>query len=65
VGGWRRLHNEELCNLYTPPSIIQMIKSRRKRWAGHVVHMRGMRNAYSILVGKPEEKRQLRRPRHR
>jgi hypothetical protein len=64
TGGWRKLHNEELHNLYSSPSIIRIIKSRRKRWAGHVARME-MRNAYNILVGNPEEKRPLGRPRCR
>jgi hypothetical protein len=63
-GGWRKLYNEELHNLYSSPSIIRMIKSRRMRWAGHVVRM-GTRNACRILVGKPKRKRKLGRPRHR
>jgi len=50
-GAWRRLHNEEFYNLYASPNIIRAIKSRRKRWAGHVELMREMRNAHSILVG--------------
>jgi hypothetical protein len=53
--GWRKLHNEELHNLYSSPSIIRMIKSRRMRWAGHIGRM-GAKNAYSIFVGKPEER---------
>jgi hypothetical protein len=63
TGGWRKLHNEELHNLFSSPSIIRMIKSRRMRWAGHVARMGEKRNAYRILVGKPEGKRQLGRPR--
>jgi hypothetical protein len=63
AGGWRRLHNEELHNLYALPNIIEMIKSRSMRGAGHVTRMEEMRNAYSILVRKPEGKRQLERPR--
>jgi hypothetical protein len=60
VGGWKRLHNEELHNLYASPSIIQVIKSRRRRrWAWHVASMGGMRNSYNILVRKPEGKRPL------
>jgi hypothetical protein len=51
--GWRKLHNEELHNLYSSPSIIRMIKSRRMRWAGHVTCIGEKRNAYRILVGKP------------
>jgi hypothetical protein len=56
TGGWRKLHNEELLNLYSSPSIIRIIKSRRMRWAGHVARMGEKRNAYRILVGKPEAK---------
>jgi hypothetical protein len=63
TGYWRRLHNEELHNLYSSPNIIRMIKSRRMRWAGHVARMGETRNAYRILVGKPEGKRPLGRPR--
>jgi hypothetical protein len=54
TGGWRNLHNEELHNLYSSPSIIRMIESRRMRWAGHVARMGEKRNAYRILVGNPE-----------
>jgi hypothetical protein len=64
-GGWRKLHNEELHNLYSSPSIIIVIKSRRMRWARHVARMGEKRNAYRILVGKPDEKRPLGRPRRR
>jgi hypothetical protein len=62
---WRRLHNEELCDLYLSPN-IRMIKSGRLRWAGHVARMRGgeRRDAYRVLVGKPEGKRRLGSPRH-
>jgi hypothetical protein len=60
---WRKLHNEELHNLYSSPSIIRMIESRRMRWAGHVTRMGETRNAYRILVGMPEGKRPLGRPR--
>jgi hypothetical protein len=56
---------EELHNLYSSPSIIRMIKSRRMRWVGHVARIGEKRNAYRILVGKPEGKRPLGRPRHR
>jgi hypothetical protein len=63
--GWRKLHNEELRDLYSSPSIIKIIKSRRTRWAGHVARMREKRNAYRLLVGKPEGKRPLGRPRRR
>jgi hypothetical protein len=65
IDGWRKLHNEELHNLYGSPSIIRTIKSRRMRWAGHVARMGEKRNAYRILVGKPEGKRPLERSRHR
>jgi hypothetical protein len=65
TGGWQKLHNEELHNLYSSSSIIKMIKSRRMRWAVHVARMGEKRNAYSILVGKPEGKRPLGRPRSR
>jgi hypothetical protein len=51
---WRKLHNDELQNLYSSPSIIRMTKSRRMRWAKHVTRMREKKNAYRILVGKPE-----------
>jgi hypothetical protein len=61
----RGLHNEELHNLNSSPSIIRVIKSGRMRWAGHVARMREMRNAYRTLVGKPEGKRSLGRPRRR
>jgi hypothetical protein len=54
TGGCRKLYNEELHNLYSSPSIIRMIKSRRMRWAGYVARMGEQRNAYRILVGKPE-----------
>jgi hypothetical protein len=53
TGGWRKLHNEELHGLYSSPSIIRVIKSRRMKWAEHVARMGEVRNAYSILVGKP------------
>jgi hypothetical protein len=65
TGGWRKLHNEELHNLYSSPSIIRMIKSRRIRWAEYVARMGEMWNAYRILVGKPEGRRPLGRPRRR
>jgi hypothetical protein len=65
TGEWRKLHNEDLCDLYSSPSIIRIIKSRRMRWAGHIARMGEKRNAYRLLVGKPEGKRPLRRPRHR
>jgi hypothetical protein len=59
IEGWRKLHNEELHNLYGSPSIIRIMKSRRMRWAGHVTRMGEKRNAYRILEGKPEEKRSI------
>jgi hypothetical protein len=65
IGGWRKLHNEELHKLYGLPTIIRIIKSRRMRWAGHVARMGQKRNIYRILVGKPEGKRRLGRPRRR
>jgi hypothetical protein len=58
--GWRKLHNEELHNLYSSPSIIRIIKSRRMWWAGHVTRMGEKRNVYILLVGKPEGKITLR-----
>jgi hypothetical protein len=64
-GGWKKLHNEELHSLYSSPSIIKMIKSRMMRWAGYVERMGKKMNAYRILVGKPEGKRPLGRPKHR
>jgi hypothetical protein len=64
TGGWRKLHNE-LHNLYSSPSIIRITKSRRMRWAGHVAGTGEKRNVYRLLVGKPEGKRPLGRPRHR
>jgi hypothetical protein len=65
TGGWRKLHNEELHNLYSSPSIIRMIKSRRMRLAGYVARIGEKRNAYRILVGNLEGKRPLGRPRRR
>jgi hypothetical protein len=65
IGGWIKLHNGELHNLYSSPSKIRMFKSMRMRWARHVAPMGEKRNAYSILVGKPEEKRPLGRPKRR
>jgi hypothetical protein len=59
TGDWRKLHNEELHNLYSSPNIIRMIKSMRMRWAGHVARIGEKRIAYRILVGKPEGKRPL------
>jgi hypothetical protein len=65
TGWWRKLHNEELHNLYPSPNIIRIIKSRRMRWAGHVARMEEKRNVYRLLVGKPEGMRPLGRPRRR
>jgi hypothetical protein len=65
IGGWRQLHNEELLNLHGSPGIIRMIKSRSMRWAGNVARMGEKRNAYRILIGKPEGNRPLERPRRR
>jgi hypothetical protein len=63
TGEWRKLHNEELHDLYSSPSKIRIIKSRRMRWAGHVSRMGEKRNAYGLLVGKPEGRNPLGRPR--
>ncbi|KAJ4428685.1 hypothetical protein ANN_25678 [Periplaneta americana] len=65
TGEWRKLHNTELHALYSSPDIIRSIKSRRLRWAGHVARMGESRNAYKLLVGRPEGKRPLGRPRRR
>jgi hypothetical protein len=65
TGGWRKLYNEELHNLHSSPSIIRIIKSRRMRWAEHVARMGEKRNVYMLLVGKPDGKRPLGRPRRR
>jgi hypothetical protein len=62
---WRKLHSEELHNLYSSPDIIRQVKSRRMRWAGHVARMGEERKVYTVLVGKPEGKRPLGRPRRR
>jgi hypothetical protein len=65
TGEWRKLHNEELNDRYSLPNIVRVVKSRRMRWAGHVARMGEERGAHRFLVGKPEEKRPLGRPRHR
>jgi len=65
TGEWRRLHNEELNDLYSSPNIVRVIKSRRMRRAGYVAHMGEERGVYKVLVGKPEGKRPLGRPRRR
>jgi hypothetical protein len=65
TGEWRKLHIEELHILYSSQNIIRQIKSRRMRWAGHVARMGEERKVYKFLMGKPEGKRPLGRPRHR
>ena len=62
---WRKLHNEELNYLYPSPSTVWVIKSRRMSWVGYIAHMGERRGVYRVLVGKPEGKRALGRPRHR
>jgi hypothetical protein len=63
TGEWRRLHNEELNDLYSSPNIVRVIKLRRVRWAGHVARMGEERVVYRVLVGKPEVNRPPGRPR--
>jgi hypothetical protein len=63
TGEWRKPHSEELHDLYSSPSITRIVKARSMRWAGHVTRMRVKKNAYRLLVGKPEGKRPLGRPR--
>jgi hypothetical protein len=65
VGGWRRLHNEKLHNLYATPNLVRVIKWKRIRWASHIARMIEMRNSYKILVGKSVGKRLLEGPRYR
>jgi len=65
TGEWRRLHNEELNDLYSSPNIVRVIKSRRMRWAGHVARMGEECGVYRVLVGKPEGSRPLGRPSRR
>ena len=65
TGDWRKLHNEELSDLYSLPNIVRVVKSRRMRWAGHVARMGQRRGVYRVLVEKPEGKRPLGRPRRR
>ena len=65
TGDWRKLHNEELSDLYSLPNNVRVVKLRKMRWAGHVAHMGQGRVVYRVLVGKPEGKRPLGRPRHR
>jgi hypothetical protein len=64
-GSWRKLHNDELHSLYSSPNIVRVIKSRRMRWAGHVARVGKGRDVYRVLVGKPQCKRPLERPRRR
>jgi hypothetical protein len=64
-GSWRKLHNDELHDLYSSPNIVRVIKSRKMRWAGHVAGMGEGRGAYRVLVGRPEGKRSLGRPKRR
>jgi hypothetical protein len=61
TGDWRRLHNEQLHNLYAPPNVTKVMKPRGVRWAGYVVCMGEVRNAYIILVGKPEGSKEITR----
>jgi hypothetical protein len=65
TGEWRKFHNEEHHNLYSSPDIIRQAESRRMRWTGHVARMGEERKVYKVLVGKPERKRPLGRPRRR
>jgi hypothetical protein len=64
-GSWRKLHNDELHNLYSSPNIVRVMKSRRMRWAGYVALMGEGRVVYRVLVWRPEGKRPLGRPRRR
>jgi hypothetical protein len=64
-GSWRKLHNDELHSLYSSPNTLSVIKSRRMRWTGHVARMGKGRGVYRVLVGMPEGKRLLGRPRRR
>ena len=65
TGEWRKLHNEELSDLYSLPNIVRVVKSRRMRWVGHVARIGERRGVQRVLVGKPEGKRQLGRRRRR
>ena len=65
TGEWRKLHNDELNDLYSLPNIVRVVKSRRVRWTGHVARMGEERGVHRVLVRKPEGKRPLRRPRRR
>jgi hypothetical protein len=62
TGEWRKLHDEQLNYLYSSPNIIQVIKQKRMRWAGHITHMTERRGAYKVLVGKPGRKRPFEEP---
>jgi hypothetical protein len=62
---WRKLHNEELSDLYSLPNIVRVVKSRRMRWADHVARMGEGRSVHRVLVGEPEGRRPLGRPRRR
>jgi hypothetical protein len=64
-GSWRKLHNDELHSLYSSPNIVTVIKLRRMRWAGHVARVGEGKGVYRVLVGRPEGKRPLGRPRRR
>jgi hypothetical protein len=64
-GLWRKLHNDELCSLYSSLNIVRVIKSRRMKWVGHVACMGEGRGVYRVLIGRPEGKRPLGKPRHR
>jgi hypothetical protein len=65
TGKWRKLHKEELNDLYSLPKIVRVVKSRRMRWAGHVARVGEDRGVHRVLMEKPEEKRSLGRPRRR
>ena len=65
IGEWRKLHKEELNDLYSLPNIVWVVKSRRMRWAGHMARMEEDRGVHRVLVGKPEGKRSLGGPRRR
>ena len=65
IGEWRKLHNKELSGLYSLPNILRVVKSRRMRWAGHVARTGEGRGVHRVLVGKPEGRRPLGKPRRR
>jgi hypothetical protein len=65
TGEWRKLHTEELSDLYSLPNIVRVVKSRRMRWVGHVARMGEGRGVHRVLVGKPEVKRTMGRPKRR